>query len=485
LARCLLAEKAFDVIDVFEQRNNVGGIWNSSGTAQSSKIPIPQTNPRYGLEGVHDGSHNTGNANRDRHNRQRLEFETPLYDNLEANIPKFLMAYSDKPFPADAPLFPKHRMVLKYLEEYAEEVRHLIRFQTQVLDVRLHTDDERGGSDRWEVTALDLQSRNATTAYYDAVVVASGHYTIPHVPDIKGVGDWNEAYRGTIIHSKAYRKPDAFKDKKVLIIGNSASGVDIAAQISRFCKQPLLLSSRSGSMFAQAAPWKNLPEIAEFIFPDTLEDTVGSCSDGQYRAVRFVDGSIETHIDAVVFATGYFFSFPFLLNLEPPIITDGFRTQDVYQHIFHIEHPTLAFPVLNLKVIPFPLAETQCAAIARVWSGRLSLPSKKEMRDWEREVIQDRGNGKSFHVLKFPLDAETLNELERWVSSAPRVDGLENGGNGKMGTFWNEKAIWMRSKFPQIKKAYAERGENRFEVRTAEELGFDYERCKEEENNHI
>jgi hypothetical protein len=54
-----------------------------------------------------------------------------------------------------------------------------------------------------------------------------------------------------------------------------------------------------------------------------------------------------------------------------------------------------------------------------------------------------------------------------------------------MGIFWNEKAIWMRSKFPQIKRAYAERGENRFEVRTAEELGFDYEGYKEEESNQI
>ena len=43
----------------------------------------------------------------------------------------------------------------------------------------------------------------------------------------------------------------------------------------------------------------------------------------------------------------------------------------------------------------------------------------------------------------------------------------------------------MRSKFPQIKRAYAERGEHRFEVRTAEELGFDYERYKEEENNRV
>ena len=460
----------------------MGGIWNYSGTSQSKKISIPQINPRFGLEDLEDREQGAGNTNGTRLDRQRFEFETPLYDNLETNIPKFLMAYSDKPFPEDAPLFPKHGMVLKYLEEYSEEVKYLIHFQTQVLDVRLRRGDNSVDHDRWEVTVLDLQSRKTTAAFYDAVVVASGHYTVPFVPDIKGVGNWNAVYRGSIIHSKAYRKPEAFRNKKVLIVGNSASGVDIAAQISHFCKQPLLLSSRSDSMFGQGVAWKDVPQIAEFIFPDTLEDTVGSCSDNHYRAVKFSDGRIETHIDAVIFATGYFFSFPFLSKLAPPIITDGVRTRDVYQHIFHIEHPTLAFPVLNLKIIPFPLAETQCAAIARVWSGRLVLPSKEEMREWEKEVFRDRGDGKSFHVLKFPLDAETLNELESWVASAARVDGLDNNGNGKMGSFWDKKDVWMRSKFPQIKKAYAERGEQRFDVRTAEELGFDYEKWEREQD---
>jgi cation diffusion facilitator CzcD-associated flavoprotein CzcO len=454
----------------------VGGIWNYSGTAQSSKIPIPQPNPRLGLDDLRDGTRDTENTNWHRRERQQLEFETPLYDNLETNIPKFLMAYSEKPFPEDAPLFPKHETVLRYLEEYAEEVRHLIRFQTQVLDVRLH--DNQGPLDQWEVTTINLQTEDSRTAIYDAVVVANGHYTVPSVPDIKGVGHWNKAYPGSIIHSKAYRKPEAFKNKKVLIIGNSASGVDIAAQISRFCKQPLLLSSRSESMFAPGAAWKDVTEVVEFINPDASEASAASCSSDNYRAVRFADGSIEAHVESVIFATGYFFSFPFLSNLEPPIISDGFRTRDVYQHIFHIEHPTLAFPVLNLKIIPFPLAETHCAAIARVWSGRLSLPSKKEMREWEKETIRDRGDGRSFHVLKFPLDAETLNGVEEWVVSAEKVEGLENDGSGKCGASWDEKDVWMRSKLPQIKKAYAERGEKRFEVRTAEELGFDYERWK-------
>lgn len=464
------------MVDVFEQRHNVGGIWNYSGTVQSSQIPIPQTNPRFGLESMTDGSHDTGQVNGMRCKRQQLELETPLYDNLETNIPKFLMAYSDKPFREDAPLFPKHETVLKYLEEYAEEIKHLMRFQTQVLDVRRN--NQQGPSDLWEVTTMDLQTQDHTTSVYDAVIVANGHYTVPYVPDIKGVGEWNKAYPRSIMHSKAYRKPEAFEGKRVLIVGNSASGVDIATQVSHFCELPLLLSSRSESMFAPGVAWKDVPEIAEFIHPATTKGSAASFSLENDRAVRFADGSTATHIDAVIFATGYFFSFPFLSSLEPPLITDGFRTRDVYQHIFHIEYPTLAFPVLNLKIIPFPLAETQCAAIARVWSGRLSLPSKKEMRQWEQDVIRNRGDGKSFHVLKFPLDAQTLNGLEEWVASAERVDGLENNGNGKMGACWTEKDIWMRSKFPQIKKAYAERGEKRFDLRTAEELGFSYERWK-------
>jgi cation diffusion facilitator CzcD-associated flavoprotein CzcO len=340
-------------------------------------------------------------------------------------------------------------------------------------------------SGQWEVTTVDLRTQEQMESTYDAVVVANGHYTVPHIPDIKGVGNWNKAYPGSIIHSKAYRKPEEFTDKKVLIIGNSASGVDIAAQVSRFCKQPLLVSSRSDSMFMAGATWKDLPEIAEFMHPETPEKVATSCYSDCHRAVRFVDGNTETYIDAIIFATGYFFSFPFLSKLERPIITDGFRTRDVYQHIFHIEHPTLAFPVLNLKIIPFPLAETQCAVIARVWSGRLSLPPKKEMREWEKETIRDRGDGKSFHVLKFPLDAENLNRLEEWATSAEIVDGLENDGRGKVGAFWNEKDIWMRSKFPQIKKAYAERGEKRFDVRTVEELGFDYENWKQETGKQI
>jgi cation diffusion facilitator CzcD-associated flavoprotein CzcO len=394
-----------------------------------------------------------------------LEFESPLYDYLETNIPKQLMAYSDQPFDNDLPLFPSHDAVLAYLELYADEISHLVHFHTQVVKVTLAGTCP---SDLWEVTTRKLSTGQTLTSTYDAVVVANGHYTIPYVPDIIGLHSWNEENPGIIIHSKAYRRPEDFTDKKVIVVGNSASGTDIAAQIARYCKQPLLLSSRtSNELFPRdsGSQVEDVPEIIEFLSSEMGE-----------RAVIFRDGRVESAIDAVIFATGYFYHFPFL-DLASPVITDGFRAHDVYQHVFHIEHPSLAFPVLNLKIIPFPLAENQAAVIARVWAGRLSLPEKKEMRTWEGRRLAERGAGKAFHVLKFPEDAEVLNRFFEWARAARRVKGMENDGLGKLGVHWDVKSVWMRARLPAIKKAFAERQDERFVIRRAEELGFDYEKC--------
>ena len=259
-------------------------------------------------------------------------------------------------------------------------------------------------------------------------------------------------YPGIIIHSKAYRRPADFKDKKVIVIGNSASGLDIAAQIGKRARTPVLLSSRSVSAFGTLPPGghrEDVDEIVEFL-----------PQDGQVeRAVRFKSGRVEKDIDAIVFATGYYYSYPFLSNVMPPLVTNGLRTEGTYQHIFSIDHPTLAFPVINLKVIPFPLSQNQAAVVARVWSGRLDLPSTAQMRQWEEETIKQKGDGKYFHLKKFPEDAAQINELYAWALEAKKKDGLENNGMGKLGTRWNERQVWMRSRFPDIKAAYSAKGE--------------------------
>lgn len=466
-AKYLVAERAFEQIDVFEQRDRVGGVWNLSSTDRTRKIPVPQEDPFYGSHHASGKAHETTNGNMSRKdiNSDSLEFESPLYDYLETNIPKKLMEYSDYPLPDHYQLFPGHRDILEYLERYADEVRHLIKFGTQVQDVHLVERADLTGRDRWELTSRNLATGTVSTATYDAIVVASGHYTIPHVVDIKGLANWNKAYPGVILHSKAYRKPEAFEGQRVLIIGNSASGTDLAAQISPFSSH-VYLSSKSASIFGVGAHSRqeDIDEVVEFL----------PASEHQ-RAVRTKSGKIIDNLDTVLFATGYLYSYPFLASLDPPIVTDGLRTRDIYQHFLHIVYPTLAFPVVNLKVIPFGLAQNQAAVIARIWSGRLPTPSADEMRDWEKEKIAQNGDGKHFHLMKFPEDAAQMNDLYEWAAAASPSSLLENNGNGKMGLAWDERRVWTRSKFPEIKKAFAERGSARCHVLNVEELGFDYD----------
>lgn len=318
-------------------------------------------------------------------------FMSPIYDHLETNIPRELMGFSDLDWRHDCQLFPKHETVLHYLQQYAQEIRSLIKFQTQVIDVS-QTHDKR-----WTVQTREL-SRDAkdktSSPVFDAVLVANGHFNVPYVPSVPGIQSWVERYPGTIIHSKFYRKPEAYAQKKIIVVGNSASGVDIAAQVAAFSKSPLIISQKSESYLQPGRSSAKLekPQIVEYIPED--------------RSVLFADGTVESGIDAIIYCTGYFYSFPFLESLKPPLITTGECVENTFQHIFYRPQPTLAFAVLNQKIIPFPLAEAQSAVIARVWSGRLQLPSESDMEDWERQTRERTGGGRTFHVLKFPQDAE-------------------------------------------------------------------------------
>ena len=97
---------------------------------------------------------------------------SPIYDRLETNIPRGLMGFTDLNWPAECQLFPEHGTVLSYLEQYAQDVLHLIKFETQVVDVRLDS------SSKWHVQTRRLRGSPESVVEhhdFDAVVVASSY----------------------------------------------------------------------------------------------------------------------------------------------------------------------------------------------------------------------------------------------------------------------------------------------------------------------
>ncbi|KAJ5910054.1 hypothetical protein N7504_004697 [Penicillium tannophilum] len=440
-----VTKKKFKTITIFEQRDQPGGVWNYTGDEGTgpNAIPIPQPSPSSVPQQPINGT-----------------FISPVYDSLETNIPSSMMQFCDFPFPAGTALFPSHVVVKEYLHRYAEDLRDLIKFQTLVLDVSVSARHPRT---EWTVTWRDLKTNQVSDAKFDAVIVANGHHNDPNVPVIPGLAEWDQMYPGSVIHSSLYRRADSFTNKKVIVVGHSASGIDIASQISEVSQHPLLISERTKTILSpeKAAVAKSLPEII------LLDPT--------NRRVLFANDHEERDVDCIVFCTGYHFSLPFLSSLQPSIITDGLRPHNLYRHVFYTFEPTLALIGFQQRIVPFVISQAQGAWVARVFSGRLNLPSHADMQQWIEEWKAIRGDGRIFNVLGFPLDTEYINDLHNISSAAVHRDGLENDGRGKKSPFWGKKEKWTRERVPLIKKASQALGSRRREITRLEEIGFRFE----------
>lgn len=120
-----------------------------------------------------------------------------------------MMQFWETPFPQDTALFPAHSVVKEYLHVYAEDIRDLIRFQAQVLDVAL----VRHSPKEWRVQLRDLKTDSVLEECFDAVIVANGHHNEAKIPAIPGIEKWDAAFPGSISHSSTYRRPETFTDK--------------------------------------------------------------------------------------------------------------------------------------------------------------------------------------------------------------------------------------------------------------------------------
>ncbi|KJZ74233.1 hypothetical protein HIM_06464 [Hirsutella minnesotensis 3608] len=431
-ARHLRSQGTFDRIVIFEQQHQVGGVWNYSPIAPGP-YPVPQTNPFFPPDAPVSSPAQASPV-----------FPSPMYEKLHANIIKPLMQVPKLPFPADSWIFPSREDIQNYLINSAREVRDLIHFDSRVTNVSLAPG---GGRDRWRIQAHSTVDERVIDGVFDAVVVANGHYSVPFIPDITNIASFHNAHPSIIIHSKQYRRAQAFKDKKVVVVGNGPSGADIALQINQVSKGRTILSVRTATPPGRLAftGCEEVPEIEEFLVDQ--------------RGVRFKNGRIETNIDAVVFSTGYLFSFPFLPDLQTELVSDGRSVYGLYKHLFHIRHPTLAFASLLVKVIPLHVAEAQAAAIAAVWSGNLDLPPTQEMERWRSELEATCTD----HSKLLMAGDGYINELHEWVMQADHV--------GTPPPWWDDETFWQRSQLMDAKLRFEQRD---LRPTTFEELGFRY-----------
>lgn len=90
----------------------------------------------------------------------------------------------------------------------------------------------------------------------------------------------------------------------------------------------------------------------------------------------FPDGSSEK-VDAVIFCTGYRFSYPFLK--DDVITIKDERIEPIYKHMVHIEYNNLIFVGIPRQLSNFPHYHEMAKLAALILAGEVKLPSIENM----------------------------------------------------------------------------------------------------------
>jgi len=399
-----------------------------------------------------------------------------VWDSMRTNLSYHSCSFSDMPWAAPSHNFPLQSEVFDYLKRYAEQNKITPHIQFEAETTRVTRSREK-----WRVEWI--QKGRFYTKDFDFLIVASGIFSKAYIPKIQGI----ESFLGPLLHTQQYKNPHNFKDKVVAVIGAGFSGTEIAAELSVSAKQTLHIArqamwvlprdlpvgnktlpldlvfySRQSSAKTKNAPpevknegifnwFKNLTKQHE-ISPDlkvtsapkdpsyvAISDTyVSQVKAGKIDLVRsrvreiigntllFEDGR-KAVVDALVFATGYECSVPFLdddqlkiLNYKPE---DHLQPVLLHKTVFHPNLPNMAF-VGMYRGPYFATMELQARLACHVFSKIVPTPTSQVM---EQGIVAERQIREQHPRPQFPHGnyVEFADELAELAGVLPDLDKLK------------------------------------------------------------
>lgn len=324
------------------------------------------------------------------------------YPSLRTNTSKQKTAFSELAFDDALPDFPDRAAVLRYLERYADRsgVAERIRKDAAVGAI---TPLPNG----WAVDGEPFHQ----------VVVCTGLFSRPLVPDLPGVGHFG----GPVVHTAGYRGPEPYRDRDVVIVGGGSSAADVARELVGIARTvqlslrgPVTFTPRiyRGRPFDHRATRlvRRLPAVVRTwlrrraitdeyrrqgaarppfgVRTTPGADILGLIASGQITlrpaiaglapgTAEYSDGSTGA-ADAIICGTGYAAEFPFLPAGLPERVGTALG---LYRLVFPPGVERIAFVGLARVNGPvFPVAEMQARWVAAVFSGEACLPGAAAMR---------------------------------------------------------------------------------------------------------
>ncbi|EGX93787.1 dimethylaniline monooxygenase, putative [Cordyceps militaris CM01] len=415
-------------VQVFERNDASGGVWLYD-ERPSLHPPFPSMKPSQ-ADAPGPGHNDAEDI------ALRRAPPGPCYQNLRTNVPTQLMAVSLLGMPLSTPEYVSHERVLEYIQNIA--FKHGVHSAT-VYGARV--EEVSKVNEKWVVTwttepkphengLMEVEHQSS----FDAVVVATGHYHAPRVPDMPGLSRTRELHPSRVMHSKQYRRPERFCDKVILMIGGGVSSVDIAKDMT--AARHIYQSTRnSGFDLDPRMLPKNASRVAEVVSLQ-VDDTDHVLGDDEPLPVSATmsDGQVLRGLDFIVCCTGYHISLPFFphhhddnMRLQDAndviLVTDGTQVHNLHKDIFYIPDPTLAFAGLPTYTFTHSVFDFQAITIAQVFSGVVDLPKQTDMRAEYEDKVKQVGLGKQFHSL-LSKEEVYVNDLVLWMNKARTGRGL-------------------------------------------------------------
>ena len=368
-----ILKKTDFTVTLFEQRDCLGGSWAIQPL--STLVDI-----RDGVSGIY----------------------SPTYPSLRCNLPKQVMPLPDFPFPDGYPLYARHDDVLSHLHRFAEHQKLLryIRFNHRFLALDASSTTS-SGKRRWQIQT----SQGA--GEFDAVVFCNSHYSFPKLPDLEPL----LPFTGRLEHSFSYRGPEAYRHKRVALMGSGPSGEDLSREISHCASRVYLCAHPESRQLHR-------PVTGRYGAHNNLtrhRDVVASND----RTVMLEDGEKLENIDVLILCTG-FQPDPAFRHALPGTGLSGDQNTIVplYLNLFHPKYPELTATSMIQCAAPFILYRYQAEAIAGYLKGKIQLPNAQQ-RQFAAEQSELRQKGRVDFSIRKANSMEHINRLASMAGIPP------------------------------------------------------------------
>jgi putative flavoprotein involved in K+ transport len=247
------------------------------------------------------------------------------YDSLRVFSPAAYSSMPGMPFPGAPDHYPSRDEVTDYLERYAAGLDAEIRTNTRVEAIQ---QDGRG---------FIVVTEGGQAMRTSGIVAASGSFSNPYRPSFPGEG----TFTGELSHVADYRDPAPFAGQRVVVVGAGDSAAQVANELASVAtvtiatRHPLrFIPQRVGDQdvhyWLRTTGFDTLPAVwlSKITGGSVVTDSVGfaqTLAEGRVdqrpmfvglngEQVVWSDGQREP-VDAVILATGYRPSLPYLREL--------------------------------------------------------------------------------------------------------------------------------------------------------------------------